>query len=218
MFALGMWQLDRAEQKNLRLLSIQKAAATQQTSLAHALINIHEMIDMPIGFEGQADVVRYFMLDNKIHKGRVGYHVLVALKTEPGLVLANLGWVAATNSRDLLPSVELKSQAKTYKGVVSFPSKNAMITETAVMDGIWPKVIQQIDLQVVETIYQAPFLPLVVQLDKDPNQAFIREWQAVVMAPEKHIAYGVQWFMLGFAAIAIFVIAQRKRLMRNDSE
>jgi cytochrome oxidase assembly protein ShyY1 len=218
MFALGMWQLQRAEEKSLRLLSIQKASLTEQINLQQALVDINNMLDMPISFNAKADVNRIFMLDNKIHNGRVGYQVLLPLKTSSGLLLANLGWLPGTMSRDVLPSVTLDDKKMFYSGIVNFPTDNAMVTETAVLDDNWPKVVQQIDFEVIEAMYKAPFLPFVVQLNEDPDSSFVRNWKPVVMAPEKHIAYGVQWFLLAFAAIVVFVIAQRKKFLRNDSD
>ncbi len=216
MFALGMWQLQRAEEKNLRLLSIHKASLTEQISLQQALTDIDNMLDMPISFVAKADVTRFFMLDNKINNGRVGYQVLVPLETSSGMLLANLGWLPATKSRDVFPNIELDDNKMSYTGVVNFPTDNAMVTETAVINDNWPKLIQQIDFEVVEAMYKTPFLPFVVQLNDDPASGFIRDWKPVVMAPEKHIAYGVQWFLLALAAIVVFVIAQRKKIMRND--
>ena len=70
MFALGNWQLQRAEEKSQRLLTLDIAAKTAQINLQQVLrSNLDEMLDMPINFEGTADAFRYFLLDNKIHKG-----------------------------------------------------------------------------------------------------------------------------------------------------
>jgi surfeit locus 1 family protein len=218
MFALGMWQLQRAEEKNLRLLSIKKASLTEQITLQQAMADIDNMLDMPINFMAKADVNRFFMLDNKTHNGRVGYQVLLPLETSSGLLLANLGWLPGTKSRDELPNVELDDKKMLYSGIVNFPSDNAMVTETAVLDDSWPKLVQQVDFEVIEAMYKAPFIPFVVQLNDNPDSGFIRNWKPVVMAPEKHIAYGVQWFLLAFAAIVVFVIAQRKKFIRNDSD
>ena len=52
-------------------------------------------------------------------------------------------------------------------------------------------------------------------LNAQDNSTFIRNWQPVVMPPEKHMAYAVQWFLLGVAALVIFIIAQRNKLKRN---
>ena len=215
MFALGSWQLQRAEQKTQRLLALELAAKTAQVDLQQVLrSNIDEMLDMPISFEGLADTPRYFLLDNKIYKGRVGYQVLVPMQTNLGTVIANFGWVAATSSRDILPSIQIDAKKARYAGVISLPKNNAMVKETALLDGQWPKVLQQTDLKVIQQHYDQEVLPFVVLLNSQETSAFVRDWQAVVMAPEKHLAYAVQWFLLAFAALAVFVIAQRKKLKR----
>jgi surfeit locus 1 family protein len=216
MFALGNWQLQRAEQKNQRLLAVEMAAKTAQVDLQQVLrSNINDMLDMPVNFDGAADATRYFLLDNKIHNGRVGYQVLTPMQTSSGTVIVNFGWVAATNSRDILPSIKIDTETARYAGVISLPLNNAMIKETAVVDGDWPKVLQQTDLKVIQQHYNQDLLPFVVLLNAQETSPFVRDWQPVVMAPEKHLAYAAQWFLLAFAALVIFIIAQRNKLKRN---
>ncbi|MBL4631080.1 MAG: SURF1 family protein [Paraglaciecola sp.] len=218
MFALGNWQLQRAEQKTARLLAIEHAAKTAEVDLQQVLhSNIDEMLDMPVNFAGTAESTQYFLLDNKIHKGRVGYQVLVPMQTDSGTLITNFGWVAATNSRDILPQIQIDAKKARYKGVISVPLNNAMVKETAVIDGHWPKVLQQTDLKVIRQHYGSEVLPFVVLLNAQETSLFIRNWQPVVMAPEKHYAYAVQWFLLGLAALAVFVIAQRNKLKRNKN-
>jgi len=217
MFALGNWQLQRAEQKTERLLALELAAKTGQVDLHQVLSsNIDEMLDMPVNFEGVADTSRYFLLDNKIQKGRVGYEVLVPMQTNSGTVIANFGWVAATNSRNILPDIQINDENERFTGVISLPLNNTMVKETAQIDGHWPKVLQQTDLNIIQQHYKQQVLSFVVLLNPQDNSTFIRNWQPVVMAPEKHIAYAIQWFLLAFAALAVFIIAQRKKLKRNN--
>jgi surfeit locus 1 family protein len=217
MFALGNWQLQRAEQKTDRLVALELAAKTAQVDLQQVLrSNTDEMLDMPINFEAAADASRFFLLDNKINKGRVGYQVLVPMQTDLGTLIANFGWVPATISRDILPSIQIEAEKAHYAGVISLPLNNAMVQETALVDGHWPKVLQQTDLSVIQQHYGQEVLPFVVLLNSQKTSAFVRNWQPVVMAPEKHVAYAVQWFLLAFAALAVFVIAQRKKLKRNN--
>jgi surfeit locus 1 family protein len=217
MFALGNWQLHRAEQKTTRLLAVELAAKTAQLDLQQILSsNIDDMLDMPVNFEGTADAVRYFLLDNRIHEGRVGYEVLVPMQTYSGTVIANLGWVAATNSRDILPNIKIDNKKARYTAVVSLPLNNAMVKETALIDGVWPKVLQQTDLNVIQQHYNQEVLPFVVLLNAQESSIFVRNWQPVVMAPEKHLAYAVQWYLLAIAALAVFIIAQRNKLKRNN--
>jgi cytochrome oxidase assembly protein ShyY1 len=216
MFALGNWQLQRAEQKTERLLALEFAAKTAQVDLQQVLrSNIDEMLDMPVSFEGAADASHYFLLDNKIHKGRVGYQVLVPLKTTSGIVIVNFGWIAATNSRDILPNIQIDAVKSLYAGVISLPLNNSMVEETALVDGNWPKLIQQTDLKVIQQHYKQAILPFVVLLNAQEASTFVRDWQPVVMAPEKHMAYAVQWFLLAFAALVVFFIAHKNKFKRN---
>lgn len=217
MFALGNWQLQRAEQKTARLLAVERAAKTAQINIPQVLrSNINEMLDMPVNFEGDPDSERYFLLDNKIHNGQVGYQVLVPIQTNSGTVITNFGWIAAASTRDVLPNIQIDNKKADYTGVISLPLNNTMVKETAIVDGNWPKVLQQIDLKVIQQHYKQEILPFVVLLNALENGTFVRDWQAVVMAPEKHLAYAMQWFLLGFAALVIFVIAQRNKIKRNN--
>lgn len=218
MFALGVWQLQRAEQKTNRLQLVEKAQQAANVGLGLVIPSPENNQDMPVNFVGKADQERYFLLDNKIHQGRVGYQIIVPVNTQYGVVLANFGWVAATNSRQVLPDIKIDAQSQSFTGIVWLPSINALVKETAKLDGNWPKVIQAVDLNVLEQHYEQSFLPFVVKLSHTPNSKYIRVWQAVVMPPEKHIAYAVQWFLLALAAATIFVVAQLKSRKRNNSE
>jgi surfeit locus 1 family protein len=218
MFALGNWQLQRAEQKTERLLAVEQAAKTAQVDLQQVIRgNIDNMLDMPVNFEGEADAEQFFLLDNKIHKGRVGYQVLVPMQTYSGTVMTNFGWVAGTGSRDILPSIQIDTLKARYAGVISLPLDNIMVKETARVDGDWPKVLQQTDLKVIQQHYNKQVLPFVVLLTADENSTFVRDWQPVVMAPEKHMAYAAQWFLLAFAGLAVFIIAQRNKSKRKQN-
>ena len=218
MFALGIWQLQRAEQKTQRLQLIKHAQQSAQIGVSKVAEDPQNNQDMPINFVGTADSEKYFLLDNKIHQGRVGYQVIVPVQTTQGHVLVNYGWLAATNSRQQLPAVTIESSILNFSGIVWLPSKNILVKETAKLDGNWPKVIQAVDLDLLAQHYGSSFLPFVVKLSPSPDSDYVRVWQAVVMPPEKHFAYAVQWFLLAVAAIVIFVVAQLKNKQRNKSE
>lgn len=61
MFALGNWQLQRAEQKTARLLAVEQAAQTEQVNLQQVIrSDIDNMLDVPVNFEGSVDSERFF--------------------------------------------------------------------------------------------------------------------------------------------------------------
>jgi cytochrome oxidase assembly protein ShyY1 len=216
MFALGGWQLQRATEKSLRLNQIELASKNDPFSLIDILKHKADKRDLPIMVMASAAVDRYFLLDNRIEQGRVGFHVLVPLETELGWLLGNFGWIAGTGDRQRLPTVVLDPSLQIYQGAIGIPALNPMITETAAINGIWPTLIQQIDLDLMQQHFGEAFLPAVLLLKPDNESHFIRNWQPVVMAPEKHIGYAIQWFGLGIAALIIFIFAQHKRLRKEQ--
>lgn len=217
MFALGFWQLQRADEKSERLAAIQQAAETKALSLQQASTMGQQALDMTVQFNGRMDTKRYFLLDNKIQQGTVGYEVLAIVSATEGNVIVNLGWLAAPPLRSDLPQVNLNDTIEPYQGIVAIPKHNTLITETAARDQQWPKVLQQADLAVIEQHYASALLPFVILLDEQQGSGYVRKWQAVVMPPEKHLAYAIQWFLLASAALVIFIVAQHKKLNRGSA-
>lgn len=215
MFTLGLWQLQRADEKSQRLAAIELAAVSAPLSLSTAMALKDEARDFPIHFEGTAQSTKYFLLDNRIQHGQVGYEVIVPVKSALGEVLVNFGWVAAPALRSDLPAVSISGVEKEYQGMLAIPLKNSLISETAIFDQQWPKVVQQIDIGLMAQHYAQTLMPFVILLNTETDTEYLRNWQPVVMPPEKHIAYAIQWFLLAGAAPIIFIIAQRRRKSRE---
>jgi surfeit locus 1 family protein len=211
MFTLGLWQLQRADEKSQRLAAIELAAVSAPLNLNRAMELKDEARDFPIQFTGQAQLTQYFLLDNRVQQGQVGYEVIVPVSSLEGTVLVNFGWIAAPALRSELPMVSIPSVEKEYQGMLAIPLKNSLINETALFDQQWPKVVQQIDISLMAQHYEQELMPFVVLLNKDAGKEYLRNWQPVVMPPEKHIAYAIQWFLLAGAALTIFIIAQRRK-------
>ena len=220
MFALGYWQLQRAEVKEVRLAQIKQRKQSSPFAPSDLLARGAEqdIRDFPITTQGYFQREHYFLRDNSVQRGKVGYEVIVPFVSESGLLLVNLGWVAGREYREQLPVVSIAEGMLQIEGIVSLPSLNPMVAETAVADNAWPKRIQQVDLEVMAKLLNKPLLPMVVLLDPSSPIGFERNWQAVVMAPEKHLGYAVQWFALGIAALLVFGFSIRARFIRKQDE
>ncbi|WP_412971635.1 SURF1 family protein [Glaciecola sp. MF2-115] len=232
MFGLGIWQLERKAEKDERLLQIAERQLSQPYSLEEIIANLPrnsnassviDIQDFPVSFTGLADLDKVFFIDNKIVNGKTGYHVVIPITTSSGTtVLANFGWLRGNGIRGELPNLPIELHdyevAKMqFSGVVSMPSINQMVTETNKKFGEFPALLQQIDLTQIEKHLSALAFhpsgrtyPFVVNLNPDPNTEFVRNWQAVVMSPEKHLGYAAQWFGLGIAALTIYLLSLMK--------
>ena len=51
----------------------------------------------------------------------------------------------------------------------------------------------------------AEFTRLDAVFKQRKHDGFVREWNPVIMSPEKHIGYAVQWFSMTFVLILLFL-------------
>ncbi|MFA3790951.1 SURF1 family protein [Aliiglaciecola sp. SL4] len=213
--SLGVWQLQRGQVKAQRIQQIELRQATNPLNIED-ILTLQDKQDLPLEFKGRMLVNKIFLLDNRIENGQVGFQVLVPVRTEFGIVITNLGWVKAGQYRNELPKFDLPSYEQTLFGTSWVPTVNPMVTETAQFTDDWPVLLQSIDLTLISKFMGADVLPIVLQLDPSFPIGFSRNWVPVVMAPEKHYGYAIQWFALAIACFVIYVIALRKRKVLKD--
>lgn len=206
MVRLGVWQLERMHEKEQRLASIAQKKHHGPLSLSAVATLADDPRDYPVVVSGFLHHRLRIYIDNQIENGRVGYQVVAPLSTAQGLVLVNFGWVPGTASRATLPSVNLPAALQHATGTIAIPSDNPIIRETARHISNQQLLLQQLDIPRVSKIINEPLLPFVVQLTGPAPPGFIRNWQAVVMPPEKHLGYAVQWFGLAVAATVVAFI------------
>lgn len=211
MVGLGIWQLDRKSEKDARLAQIQLAKTQENVDITKVINDPRTFEDFVVSANGNTSD-QVFYIDNKIVGGRPGYHILVPLQTNQGLVMLNLGWVASTGSRSLLPEVKIPVLSE-VQGVLYIPTLNKIITETNSRYGQFPVLLQQVDLEEINKHLRQPLLPFILRLTESAPQSatnFIRDWQVVTMSPEKHLGYAIQWFGLAIAALTVFLLTMLK--------
>lgn len=207
MVSLGFWQLDRMTQKQHRLDSIAQKNAVTPIHPFSATKQWQDVRDVPVRFNGIVGHSRVLLLDNQIVDGRPGYDVIVPVLTRGREILVNLGWVAAPRSRNELPVLAVPQGDIVIEGVLAQPGSNPLISETQTQFNQFPLVIQQLDIAELNQRWQTTLPDMVVErLRSEPAVSeFKTHWQPVVMSPEKHLGYAVQWFGLAIAAIVIFL-------------
>ena len=131
------------------------------------------------------------------------------------LILVNRGWVKQ-GQENTLPTLQ-DQQAPT--GMLYLPKKGFTLGEAiqpeVMQSKQWPKVSLYMDLTQFSLALQQPISPLVLVLDADNANSLTRIWKPVVIQPERHYAYALQWFGIAIAFI-IFGIIWFRRLRRNQ--
>ncbi len=209
--SLGMWQSQRYSAKMEREAQIEAKQQQFRFSLKEIIDYQEDIRDLPTFASGQVQSDRIFLLDNRQFEGQVGYEVIVPMQTQYGAVLVNFGWIKAPELRSELPNIVLPEQINDTEAMVTIPGMNRFVSETATDDGVFPKVIQEVDFGRLSKFSEIELLPFMLTLI-ETDVAFKRRWQPVVMPAMKHLGYAAQWFGL---AIALVVIYWRLGAKRN---
>lgn len=178
--ALGNWQTGRAEQK--------RAAAAQEQRLE---------------LRGEF-LERYTVLiDNKLNRGRPGYHVVQPLRLADGRhVLVNRGWVAAPAHREQLPQLRTPPGLHAIEGRVLEHFPRAYAPSGAKPEG---RVWQNVELATFAVWSGLPLEPYVLEQHSPLADGLARNWPAPDSGVEKHESYALQWYSLAALAVVLTI-------------
>jgi len=222
MCKLGFWQLDRAKQKEQELLAFSQLKQLPQSQLfSLPESQITELHGRTASLTGNIDKNQAWLVDNKIFQGQVGYSLVAKLNmlNDSRSVLVDLGWIAASKYRDELPTVQLPNEIEVSARIKSnhfdqFVLENKIGEQPANENGTTKvqrvQSYQQILVQNKETV-----LPLIAFAPSNTIDEMPQLYNPVVMPPEKHVAYAVQWFLLALASIIVYLFASRTNSHKN---
>jgi len=220
LLALGMWQLDRSEQKRVLLKLQEQAVATETLHLSadiddktSALRYRHAEVT------GRYDLAHQFLIDNQISGGKAGYFVLTPLVLAGGTkaVLVNRGWIPLNQDRSVLPDLPINKVQATIAGRINhFPSVGIKLAGAEIPTAGWPSVVQVVDSNVLAEKLGYSVFQFQLELDKNLPDGFKRDWHtSTIMLPEQHTAYAIQWFALALTLTILFIWYSFKK---NDAQ
>ncbi|PPK74292.1 surfeit locus 1 family protein [Methylobacter tundripaludum] len=210
LIALGMWQLDRSEQKRAFLKEQEQALATETLHLSTAIEHNTEALRYRnVEATGRYDVAHQFLIDNQISDGKAGYFVLTPfiLTWETKAVLVNRGWIPLNQDRSILPDLQInKAEAIITGRINNFPSVGIKLAGAEIPTEGWPSVVQVVDSDVLAKKLGYSLFQFQIELAKELPDGYKREWHtSTIMQPEQHTAYAIQWFALALTLTILFI-------------
>ena len=222
LMSLGFWQLDRAELKQQQLDTYTKrskqVALKLQATDNIAVMNTDDLLYISIEAKGRYDIKHSFLIDNRVHKGQVGFYVITPfiIESENGnltngkqsnnAVLVNRGWIKGNRLRSVLPTFDTTNAKISIKGLGYVPSENFFAVDNVKIDAqINPTVIQSVDFKAIQEALAKDVYPFILRLDPKNESGFIREWPIVTSSPEKSQSYAAQWFTMALVVLIIFL-------------
>ena len=209
---LCSWQLRRAAES--REVSARFAAAAEASALDAAPAELSEDLRFQrLALTGRYVAEPQVLLDGRVHDEAAGYEVLTALELADGRnVLVDRGWIRADLDRSVLPDVSVDGGQREVSGRLErLPRPGLKLGDS--------RVVASSEGPVIVALYptaadigrwlHSPVQDYMLLLDPDANDGFVRDWQAPVMSPDRHLAYAGQWLLFGLGSIAAAVAVAR---------
>jgi surfeit locus 1 family protein len=199
--ALGNWQLGRGAQKRELKARFEAQTAQPPIHVGAQELAASDLDLRRVEARGVFDPRYTVFVDNRIHRGTPGYHVVMPLKIEGSerYVLVNRGWVARPALRTELPEVRTPPGAVTITGVVVPPGRVLELSKEVIEGRVW----QNLTVERYRKAMPIAIQPFVVRQDSALEDGLVRAWPAPDFGIEKHYGYAFQWFALA-ATLAIF--------------
>lgn len=209
---LGFWQIDRGQEKQDIMTRWQQQQASAPISFSSASsVSIENMGYQRVTLDGRFNTDKYWLKENQIVDGELGYNVIMMFEESSGKVVAvDRGWILGSADRNYNPVINTPSDAISITGTLIVPSDSKLIRESEVSAKTWPHKILEIDLGNMAKQIEIPLYNRLLKLDADSNGALIVAWKPANMSPAKHYGYAVQWFVLAAALIILYGSASLK--------
>ncbi len=214
----GLWQLDRAAQKNRLQATLEAQRALPALSLPELATEARAAAaqwQRGVVLEGRWQAARTVYLDNRPMNGRVGFIAVTPLLLADGsAVLVQRGWLP----RDPMERTRLNAPP-TPAGPVQVrgriaPPPSRLFELGAAAPGA---IRQNLDLPGFARETGLRLRPLTVVQEEGAvasNDGLLRQWPAPAVDVVKHYGYAFQWFAMSALAIGLYAWFQLIRPRR----
>jgi len=183
---LGQWQMQRAEEKRTAVASERRLALRGEFLERYTVL-----------------------LDNKVNRGRPGYHVVQPLRLADGRhVLVNRGWVAAPSHREQLPQLRTPPGLHGIEGRVLEHFPRAYAPSGAKPEG---RVWQNVEVATFAVWSGLRLEPYVLEQHSPLADGLARNWPQPDTGVQVHESYALQWYSLAVLSVALFLALSFRR-------
>lgn len=199
---LGLWQLDRAAEKEAR-----QALFSEETG-HRPLASIGEPVEFAgVEATGRLLADRQILIDNIVKNGRLGYYVITPLEYSRSapLLLVNRGFIdrsAVTSEADAL---DVAGDRMPIRGRIGRLPRVGVRGGPGFADpgAEWPLVAVYPTADEVAEVLDRDVMPWILLLSPDDERGYLRDWRPEGSGPSTHYGYAFQWFAMAVAVIAI---------------
>lgn len=207
---LGVWQVDRAHQKERLFAAFAGAAEQEPIDLDQGRREADSLRYPLVRLSGHYDVAHSYVLDDQQRGGHAGIMVFDVFEPSDGSVplLTNQGFLARDVRGQRPPIPAPPAGAQTLLALYApLPGSGLRLGGNALpTQHSWPKTSIFLDINDISADLGRHLDPRILLLMPTAGSPFVREWKPDVFPPERHFAYAFTWFTFAGVAIVMFVI------------
>ncbi len=224
---LGIWQLDRLEQRRARnaVLAEQLAQPPQDVLALVDKGEPRELANRAAFAQGQLDYDRQVLIKSQILDGQPGVYLVTPLRLAgtDQAILVNRGWIPADLADPSQWARFQEEPAQEWRGYL-LPSQKMPDGSTSPIPDTPQREWYRLDVEAIQSQMPYKLLPVVLVLEAEPGRAWDqlprRLPRNVALDEGSHLSYALQWFafalMLGIGYIA-YVRKHRDETPRRDA-
>lgn len=212
--ALANWQLSRAHEKEGRAAQLETLAKDPPVPLAASEARVEDIEWRQVTARGRFEPRYGVLIDNRIHRGVAGYHVVMPLEIRSGgggagrYVLVNRGWIAGNPARARLPEVKTPAGTVEVSGLAVTPSRRFLELAPGAAEG---RVWQNLTLERYREAFPLVLQPVVIQQESPLDDGLVREWDPPNLGVDKHYGYAFQWLALALTILMFYLVTHVRR-------
>lgn len=214
---LGNWQWGRAQEKEALHLRIEAQRREPAVAIGTDPVDPDFMDWRPVTARGSWLAERTILLDNRMHRGKPGFHVVTPLRLDGGMhVLVYRGWIAAPRLRSEVPrfptpagTVEVAGVARAMRG--RFVELSAATREGSIWENLTIERFRDwagIELQ-----------PVAIRQTGPAEDGLARDWPPPDVNATKHRFIALQWYAFAvMLPLAVLILRFRRRKTGTEHE
>ena len=200
--ALGIWQVGRAHEKDALASRYDALAKAPPIDLGAQILDIPPALEFhPVNAKGIWLPEQAVFIDNKVHRGRAGFHLIMPLRLEGSdtHVLINRGWLPAPGDRAQMPQPPAAAGVASIHGFLrSSPDRFKELSDTYREGRIW----ENVTVERYAAWSKLKLQPMIVYQTDVVEDGLVRAWIRPDAGSERNIGYALQWF--GLSALTAF--------------
>lgn len=217
---LGMWQSNKADSKQAKQVLFDKRASELPISIGSVVVDLDDIRFSHVVVRGVYEPELQILLDNQIHNGQVGYHVITPFHISGGsmYILINRGWIPLGSDRTNLPVINTPQGEVEVVGYASDPKIKylELSKPEALTRNNWQIVWQNLDMKRFESAVGYQLQPILLLMDPDSQSGgFVREWPKPDFKIDMNRGYALQWYFMSIALVVIYVVTNLKKITQQ---